>query len=64
MVCVISSSAMSVLILILDTDKRRARAPDSLGGDVPDKYYIVTNSELVRLKYLLIFSDKSSSTTR
>ncbi|PIK39068.1 putative mono [Apostichopus japonicus] len=46
-----------------NTDKRRARAPDSLGGDVPDKYYIVTNSELVRLKYLLIFSDKSSSTT-
>lgn len=43
-----------------DTDKRRARAPDSLGGDVPDKYYVVTNSELVRLKYLLVFSDKSS----
>lgn len=45
------------------SDKSRARAPDSLGGDVPDKYYIVTNSELIRLKYLLVFSDKPSTIT-
>ena len=42
------------------TDRQRAQAPESLGGDVPDKYYVVTNNEVVRLKYLLIFADNTS----
>eukprot|EP00794_Sanderia_malayensis_P010020 gene10020-11043_t len=36
----------------------RARAKDSMAGDVPEKYFVVTNSELVRLKYVLMFADK------
>ena len=41
------------------SDRQRAQAPDSLGGDVPEKYYVVTNNEVVRVKYLLIFAEKS-----
>ncbi|XP_072038267.1 protein mono-ADP-ribosyltransferase PARP16-like [Amphiura filiformis] len=37
-----------------------SQAPDSLGGDVPEKYYVVTNNEVVRVKYLLIFADNLS----
>ncbi len=39
----------------------RARAKDSMGGDVPDKYFVVTNSELVRLKYVLVFAKRRST---
>ncbi|XP_041464105.1 protein mono-ADP-ribosyltransferase PARP16-like [Lytechinus variegatus] len=39
----------------------RSHAPDSLGGAVPERYYVVTNSETVQIKYLLIFADKKVS---
>lgn len=39
----------------------RSHAPESLGGAVPERYYVVTNSEVVQIKYLLIFADKVAS---
>uniref|UniRef100_A0A1A8EVY4 Poly [ADP-ribose] polymerase n=1 Tax=Nothobranchius korthausae TaxID=1143690 RepID=A0A1A8EVY4_9TELE len=37
-------------------DRRRSRARNSEGGDVPQKYFIVTNNQLLRVKYLLVYS--------
>ncbi|XP_005990180.1 protein mono-ADP-ribosyltransferase PARP16 [Latimeria chalumnae] len=39
-------------------DRSRARVRDSEGGDVPQKYFVVTNNQLLRLKYLLVYSEK------
>ncbi|XP_012735880.1 protein mono-ADP-ribosyltransferase PARP16 [Fundulus heteroclitus] len=37
-------------------DRQRSRAKNSEGGDVPQKYFIVTNNQLLRVKYLLVYS--------
>ncbi|XP_062922111.1 protein mono-ADP-ribosyltransferase PARP16 [Mobula hypostoma] len=39
-------------------DRRRARVKNSEGGDVPQKYFVVTNNQLLRVKYLLIYAEK------
>ncbi|KAM9495511.1 protein mono-ADP-ribosyltransferase PARP16 isoform 1-T1 [Clarias gariepinus] len=39
-------------------DRKRLRAKNSEGGDVPEKYFVVTNNELLRVKYLLVYSQK------
>ncbi|KAM9312864.1 protein mono-ADP-ribosyltransferase PARP16 [Gastrophryne carolinensis] len=39
-----------------EIDRKRARARNSEGGDVPQKYFVVTNNELLRVKYLLVYS--------
>jgi len=31
-----------------------------MGGDVPEKYYVVQNNEMVRVKYVLVYTDKDS----
>ena len=41
--------------------RQRARATNSQAGDVPEKYFVVTNSELVRLKFILVFAEKTPS---
>uniref|UniRef100_A0A8D0EAK4 Poly [ADP-ribose] polymerase n=1 Tax=Salvator merianae TaxID=96440 RepID=A0A8D0EAK4_SALMN len=41
-----------------EIDKKRARVRNSEGGDVPQKYFVVTNNELMRVKYLLVYSPK------
>lgn len=41
-----------------EIDRRRARARHSEGGDVPPRYFVVTNDQLVRVKYLLVYSQK------
>lgn len=33
----------------------------SIGGTVPDKYYVVLNSELVRVRYLLVYKHTADS---
>jgi len=38
--------------------RSRARAAGSMGGDVPEKYYIVQNNEMVRVKYVLVYTNK------
>ncbi|XP_033634543.1 protein mono-ADP-ribosyltransferase PARP16-like [Asterias rubens] len=38
---------------------RRSHAPKSVGGEVPEKYYVVTNNEVVRVKYVLVFADSA-----
>ncbi|XP_037539523.1 protein mono-ADP-ribosyltransferase PARP16 [Nematolebias whitei] len=37
-------------------DRQRSRAKNSEGGEVPQKYFIVTNNQLLRVKYLLVYS--------
>ncbi|KAF0040970.1 hypothetical protein F2P81_006868 [Scophthalmus maximus] len=39
-------------------DRQRSRAKNSEGGDVPQKYFVVTNNQLLRVKYLLVYSQK------
>ncbi|KAK8758344.1 hypothetical protein V5799_004037 [Amblyomma americanum] len=34
----------------------RAYAEDSMGGKVPEKYYLVQNNSVVRVKYLLVYT--------
>lgn len=41
-----------------EIDRKRARVRNSEGGDVPQKYFVVTNNELLRVKYLLVYSQK------
>lgn len=41
-----------------ETDRSRARIKHSEGGDVPPKYFVVTNNQLLRVKYLLVYSQK------
>lgn len=39
-------------------DRQRLRARNSEGGEVPEKYFVVTNNELLRVKYLLVYSQR------
>ncbi|XP_029399656.1 protein mono-ADP-ribosyltransferase PARP16 isoform X2 [Mus pahari] len=41
-----------------EIDRSRARIKHSEGGDIPPKYFVVTNNQLVRVKYLLVYSQK------
>ncbi|XP_027267138.1 protein mono-ADP-ribosyltransferase PARP16 isoform X2 [Cricetulus griseus] len=41
-----------------EIDRNRARIKHSEGGDVPPKYFVVTNNQLLRVKYLLVYSQK------
>lgn len=43
-----------------DNNQNRSRATGSMAGDVPDKYYVVQNNEVIRIKYLLVYVQKSS----
>ncbi|KAF6040222.1 PARP16 [Bugula neritina] len=40
-----------------DSEKVDRKAPNSMGGDVPDKYVVVTNNDMLRVKYLLVYSE-------
>ncbi|CAH1797792.1 unnamed protein product [Owenia fusiformis] len=40
--------------------RSRSRASESIGGDVPDKYYVVQNNDALRLKYVLVYAQKSA----
>ncbi|XP_062601894.1 protein mono-ADP-ribosyltransferase PARP16-like [Saccostrea cucullata] len=42
-------------------NNNRSRAGDSMAGRVPDKYYVVQNNEVIRVKYLLVYCQKSVS---
>ncbi|XP_048732286.1 protein mono-ADP-ribosyltransferase PARP16-like [Ostrea edulis] len=42
-------------------NNNRSRAGDSMAGKVPDKYYIVQNNDVIRVKYLLVYCQKSVS---
>ncbi|KAH3840096.1 protein mono-ADP-ribosyltransferase PARP16-like isoform X2 [Dreissena polymorpha] len=41
--------------------RARANAGPSEGGEVPEKYYVVQNNEVIRVKYILVYAQKSSS---
>ena len=42
--------------------RSRARARNSEGGDVPERYYVVTNNQVVRVKYVLVYAEKKPHT--
>ncbi|KDR13804.1 hypothetical protein L798_12102, partial [Zootermopsis nevadensis] len=42
-----------------ESDKSRSIATDSIGGEVPKKYYVALNSDLVKVRYLLVYSKQS-----
>jgi poly[ADP-ribose] polymerase 16 len=44
--------------------RMRARARNSEGGDVPERYYVVTNNQLLRVKYLLVYAEKHKAESR
>ena len=37
----------------------RAKIAGSEGGEIPETYYVVRNSDAVRLKYLLLYVDRT-----
>ncbi|XP_067090590.1 protein mono-ADP-ribosyltransferase PARP16 isoform X2 [Osmerus mordax] len=39
-------------------DRQRSRARNSEGGEVPQKYFVVTNNQLLRVKYLFVYSQR------
>ena len=41
-------------------NRSRARARNSEGGDVPERYYVVTNNQVVRVKYVLVYAEKKT----
>ncbi|XP_054572109.1 protein mono-ADP-ribosyltransferase PARP16 isoform X9 [Eptesicus fuscus] len=43
-----------------EIDRKRARIKHSEGGDIPPKYFVVTNNQLLRVKYLLVYSQKQA----
>ena len=43
-------------------NRSRARARNSEGGDVPERYYVVTNNQVVRVKYVLVYAEKKTLT--
>lgn len=47
-----------------EDSRNRARATESLAGDVPERYYVVENNDMVRVKYLLIYSQPSTARTQ
>lgn len=38
----------------------RSRIPNSIGGEIPEKYYVVRNNDVMRVKFLLIYVRKSN----
>ncbi|XP_076068427.1 protein mono-ADP-ribosyltransferase PARP16-like [Oratosquilla oratoria] len=45
-------------------DQNRAYTGDMFGGAVPDKYFVVVNSDLVRIRYLLIYCSPNTNSPR
>ena len=43
-----------------EIDRKRARIKHSEGGDISPKYFVVTNNQLLRVKYLLVYSQKQA----
>jgi len=43
-------------------NRSRARARNSEGGDVPERYYVVTNNQVVRVKYILVYAENKIPT--
>jgi poly[ADP-ribose] polymerase 16 len=43
-----------------DETRNRSRASESQAGDVPERYYVVENNEMVRVKYLLVYSQTNN----
>lgn len=49
---------IKIFIPLTSDDIARNIAPESIGGKVPNKYCLVLNNELVRIRYLLVYSQE------
>lgn len=49
-------------IVVLLGDNAQNTLSDSVGGRIPDKYFVVTNSDLVRIRYLLVYTQDLNTT--
>ncbi len=38
------------------SSKSRAHIAGSMGGEVPEKYYVIRNNEMMRVKYLMVYA--------
>ena len=52
------------LLSLLDADngrssRQRSHIQGSLGGEVPEKYYVVQNSDVLRVKYILVYASNA-----
>lgn len=45
-------------------NRKRCTAKNTELGEVPEKYFVVTSSDLMRIKYLLLFMDKPTKTRK
>jgi hypothetical protein len=43
-------------LCVAESGKTRCIAKDSIGGEVPNKYYVVLNSDVVKVRYLLVYN--------
>ncbi|CAG2053815.1 unnamed protein product [Timema podura] len=43
-----------------ESNRSRSITSDSIGGEVPEKYYVVQNSDLVRVRYLLVYCNNTT----
>jgi hypothetical protein len=43
-------------VCVAESAKSRSIATDSIGGEVPNKYYVVLNNDLVKVRYLLVYN--------
>ncbi|KAK3097933.1 hypothetical protein FSP39_014658 [Pinctada imbricata] len=61
-VCEMIDDPKAVKCKVKDGNRNeRSRAINSEAGDVPEKYYIVQNNDVIRVKYLLVYAQKSSN---
>ena len=49
---------INLIFGFLEGSKRRKRIEGSIGGDIPEKYYVVTNDDLLRVKYVLVYASR------
>ncbi len=56
-ICSLFKYEISIMILCADPSRNRVRGSE--GGKVPERYLVVRNDDLIRPKYLLVYSTKA-----
>nr|KAG5699554.1 hypothetical protein BaRGS_033750 [Batillaria attramentaria] len=54
---------VAVCEVIDDPSVKCSLREESQAGDVPERYYVVENNEMVRVKYLLLYSQNATGVT-
>lgn len=58
--CKLQESQQSTTDASTRSPNPRSRIPNSIGGEIPEKYYVVRNNDVMRVKFLLIYVRKSN----